>query len=221
MVENNTAEMNRSAKAEHILSQINSKTKLGELRKLAKEVKKDHELAMALWATGAFLPRQLAILIMDAKLLSHDVLNQLDEDMQTHPLDERNQLLDWLMANQLTKDKKLIEMMNSWQHSPSALQRRAFWYYQARLRWRGKTPIDNTEELLAAIEAHLANEEPEVQWAMNFTAGWIGVYNPEYRERCIELGEKTGLYKGDFVSKGCTPDYLPEFITIEADKRDL
>lgn len=54
---------------------------------------------------------------------------------------------------------------------------------------------------------------------MNFTAGWIGVYDETLRDRCVSLGEETELYKGDFVSKGCTPNYLPEFIRIETDKR--
>ena len=128
-------------------------------------------------------------------------------------------LMDWLMANQLTKDKKNIARMELWENSSSALQRRAFWYFQARLRWTGQTPPDNTAELLSAIEAKISQEEPEVQWAMNFTAGWIGVYDEKYRERCMKIGEKTGLYKGEMVSKGCTPDYLPEFITIEVNKR--
>ena len=212
-------ENNKSSKAENILSQIHSKTKLGDLRKIAKDIKKDHELAMELWSTEEFLPRLLAILIMDKTLLSQDVLDVLDKDMQTHTFDERNNLMDWLMANQLTKNKKNIALIESWESSPSALQRRAFWYYQARLRWTGKTPPDNTEDLLSALEANITQEEPEVQWAMNFTAGWIGVYDEMYRERCMKIGEKTGLYKGDMVSKGCTPDYLPEFIRIEVNKR--
>ncbi|WP_203287882.1 DNA alkylation repair protein [Metabacillus sp. cB07] len=219
MNEKKDTELKRSSKAENILSQINTKTKLGDLRKIAKDIKKDHELAMELWATGEFLPRLLAILLMDKKLLSQDVLNKLDKDMQIHTFDERNNLMDWLMANQLTKDKKNIALMESWVNSPSALQRRAFWYYQARLRWTGQTPPDNTAELLSAIEAAIAQEEPEVQWAMNFTAGWIGIYDEKYRARCIKLGEKTGLYKDEMVSKGCTPNYLPEFITIEVNKR--
>jgi len=216
---NKGTEIKRSIKAENILSQINSKTKLGDIRKFAKDLKKDHELAMELWATEEFLPRLLAILIMDKKLLSQDVLNKLDKDMQTHPLDERNNLMDWLMANQLTKSKKTIALMESWENSSSALQRRAFWYYQARLRWTGKTPPDNTAELLSALEANISQEEPEVQWAMNFTAGWIGVYDEENRARCIKLGEKAGLYKDEIVAKGCTPNYLPEFITMEVNKR--
>ncbi|EUJ37387.1 hypothetical protein PWEIH_10443 [Listeria weihenstephanensis FSL R9-0317] len=156
---------------------------------------------------------------MDKKLLTQDFLNRLDTDMQPHSFVERNNLMDWLMANQLMKSKKTITLMESWEKSSSALQRRIFWYYQARLRWTGQTPPDNTEDLLTAIEATIMQEEPEVQWAMNFTAGWIGVYDEQNRAHCIKIGEKTELYKGQVVSKGCTPDYLPEFITIEVNKR--
>ncbi|TKC04283.1 DNA alkylation repair protein [Pedobacter frigoris] len=214
-------DMQYSSKAEQLLEQINSKTKLGDLRKLAKEIKMDHALAIELWSSGDFLPRQLAILIMDNKVLTQEVIDKLDRDIQEHPLNERNQLTDWLMANQFTKNKKIITSIESWENSPSPLQRRVFWYYQARLRWLGQVSPDNTEYLLSAIEASIASEVPEVQWAMNFTAGWIGIYDKKYRVRCIAIGEKTGLYKGKMVSKGCTPDYLPEFIAIESSKRSL
>ncbi|WP_130858790.1 DNA alkylation repair protein [Gracilibacillus phocaeensis] len=220
MDEKITAEIKHSLKAEDILAQINSKTKLGDLRKIAKEIKKDHELALDLWSTQEFIPRLLAILVMDKKLLSKDVLNKLDEDMQIHTFDERNNLMDWLMANQLTKDKQRIALVQSWENSPRALQRRTFWYYQARLRWTGQAPPDNTADLLSALEANIMQEEPEVQWAMNFTAGWIGIYDEKNRSRCIKLGKKTGLYKDEIVAKGCTPSYLPEFITIEVNKRN-
>ncbi len=214
-------DMKLSSKAENILNQINSKTKLGDLRKIAKEIKKDHGLALELWSTGELLPRQLATLIMDNKVLTQNLIDKLDKEMQDHPFNERNQLMDWFMANQLTKDKKTIELIKTWKNSSSPLQRRVFWYYQARLRWVGQIPPANTSELISAIEANISTEEPEVQWAMNFTAGWIGVYDQQYLTRCIAIGEKTGLYKDEMVSKGCTPNYLPEFITIEANKRNL
>lgn len=62
--------------------------------------------------------------------------------------------------------------------------------------------------------------EPEVQWAMNFAAGQIGIHEPEHRSRCLALGERLGLYKDEPVSRGCTPNYLPEFIRIEVAKRE-
>jgi len=211
--------MKLSSKAKKIYSQINQEnTKLGDLRKIAKEIKKDHELALELWSSGEFMPRQLAILIMDKKLLSQEVIDQLDKDIQKHDLDERNQLTDWFMANQLTKDKRTIGLIESWEKSPSVIQRRIFWYYQARLRWMGNTSHSNTEDLLTLIEANIMDEQPEVQWAMNFTAGQIGKWQEKYRVRCIAIGEETGLYKDEIVHKGCTPSYLPKFIPIEVAK---
>jgi 3-methyladenine DNA glycosylase AlkD len=211
--------MNLSSQAADIYNQINTPTaKLGDLRSIAKDIKRDHHLAMELWSTGAFMARQLAILIMDAKQLSQAVLDRLDQDMQAHPPTEQTHLMDWLMANQLSKDKKTIALMASWAHSPSLLQRRTYWYYQARLRWMGKIPVPNTNELMDAIEARIENEAPEVQWAMNFTAAQIGVFQPEYRQRCIALSERTGLYRDEIVPRGCTPSYLPAFIEVQVAK---
>lgn len=212
--------MKNLTKAELILRQIGDNTKLGDLRKIANDIKKDHELAVDLWSTKQFLARQLAILIMDKKLLTPEFIDQLDKDIMQHEENERMQLIDWLIANQFSKDKNTIALMNSWENSPSSLQRRAFWYYQGRLRWVGQKPA-KSEELLTKIESRIEKEAVEVQWAMNFTAGWIGVYEKEFRSRCIALGEKTGLYKEKSVSKGCTPEYLPEFIRIESIKRNL
>lgn len=213
--------MKLSSKAEKIQTQISNKnTKLGDLRVIAKEIKKDHALAMELWSTANFYARQLAILIMDKKLLTIELIDDLIENISQHNEHEKLQLIDWLMANQLMKDKHTIAFIENWIDSPSSLKRRVFWYYQGRLRWMGQIP-PNSENLLSTIESNIEKEEPEVQWAMNFTAGWIGVYEINYRKRCIALGEKTGLYKDQMVSKGCTPNYLPAFITIESNKRNL
>lgn len=218
--------MKTSGKAQHIIADITKDgTKLGDLRKIAKEIKKDHALAQELWDTGKFKPMLLAILIFDTKSLNAAAVDKLLKDIDKHPGNEegseRLQLADWLMANQLMKDKKLIAMILSWQDDPAALKRRIFWYYQGRLRWTGQTPPENTGELLSAIKENIAGEEPEVQWVLNFAAGWIGVFDRQYRDECVAMGKKHGLYKGDFVHKNCTPSYLPEFIEIEANKRNL
>lgn len=135
--------MTLSSQANALLQQIMpGPTKLGDIRSMAKPIKKDHALALELWPTGAYLPRQLAILIMDRKQLSQAVTDQLDRDMQHHDEAEQLQLMDWLMANQLSKDKRTVALMGSWEHSPSALQRRIFWYFQGRLRWMGQPPAE-------------------------------------------------------------------------------
>lgn len=210
--------MNLSTKATDILARIGSDTKLGDLRNMAGTIKKDHELAMELWSTGKYLARQLAMLVMDKKLLTGQLIDALDKDIQEHKTDERLQLIDWFMANQLAKDKKTIALMERWENSSSPLQRRIFWYYQGRLRWVGQTPPPNSETLLSKIESHIEKEVPEVQWAMNFTAAQIGIFQQEYRARCIALGERTGLYKNEKIAKNCTPNYLPLYIAIQVEK---
>lgn len=207
-------------KPETLLAQLSADNiKLGDIKKIAKEIKKDHDLAMELWASEKRYPRMLAVLILDKNQLTQEVLNQMVADLQSHEVDERVQIADWLLANQLTKSKKTIALLESWEKADLPLLRRLFWYHQARLRWMGKIPHDNADTLLDSLEADLDVAEPEVQWAMNFTAGQIGVHDPQYRSRCIELGERLGLYKGDPVSPGCTPNYLPEFIEVEVAKR--
>lgn len=210
--------MKLSPEAKALLDQIDESTRLGELRRLAKEIKTDHDLAMELWSEGRISARRLAILIMDRKQVTQELIDTFDADVQRHESDERTDLFDWLMANQLNKSKAGRDLLLSWSESPSPLQRRLFWYHQARLRWTGQTPPENTEALLDALDARIEQEEPEVQWAMNFTAGQIGTYQPEHRARCIALGERTGLYRDEVVASGCTPSYLPEFIRIQVGK---
>ena len=211
--------MKLSSKAVDILTQISEKnTKFGDLRKIAADIKKDQDLAMELWSTEQFFARQLAILLMDKKLLSQELIDKLVSDMETHREDESLQLIDWFLANQLSKDKKTIALMERWENSQSSLQRRTFWYYQARLRWTGQIPPPNTEALLTTIEHRIEKEVPEVQWAMNFTVAQIGIFQENYRKRCIALGERTGLYKDEMVGKNCTPNYLPKFIAIQVAK---
>lgn len=53
---------------------------------------------------------------------------------------------------------------------------------------------------------------------MNFTAAQIGIFQEEYRSRCIALGERKGLYKDEKVAKNCTPNYLPKYIAIQVTK---
>ena len=215
--------MNLSKQAQDIYAEISKKdAKLGDLRNFAKEIKKDQKLAEELWGTGKLMPRLLAILIFDTKAITPEVADVLLSDIDKHPdNDERLQLADWLMANQLMKDKKLIALIQSWKNDAMPLKRRIFWYYQGRLRWTGQTPPDNTKDLLSEIEANLLKEEPEVQWAMNFTAAWIGIFDKGYRDHCIKMGEKLGLYVDEIVPRNCTPNYLPKFIEQEVTKRKL
>ncbi len=202
-----------------LMAQIDHPNTLnGDLKKIAKEIKKDHELAIQLWESEKYNPRLLSVLIMDKKQLSLDKLEAMTQDLLVNDQKEQNHVGDWLLANQLIKAKGLVALLEGFEDHPSPFLRRLFWYYQARLRWTGKLPHDNTGQLVASIAKKLGTEDPEVQMAMNFCAGWIGVYDKEYADQVLQIGEEVGLYRGDKVPKGCAPPYLPEFIEYENER---
>lgn len=210
--------MTLSAEAQEIYARIADGGKLGDIKKLAKVIKRNHDVAMELWSTGEYFPRLLAVLIVDKKLLTQELLERLAGDMHIHSEDQRSQLADWLLANQLMKGKETVGLMESWEHHASTTLRRIFWTYQGRRRWNGKAPPDNTAALLQSLEARMADAEPDVQWAMNFAAAQIGIHEPVYRSRCIELGKRLVLYRDYPVPRGCTTPYLPEWIKTEVAK---
>lgn len=193
-------------------------TRSGELKRIAKEIKMDHELAIKLWETERYYPRLLSILILDRKELTLEKIEAMSQDVMVNDQKERNHIGDWLLANQLTKSKGLKLILESFEDNPSPFLRRLYWYYQGRLRWTGQTPPDNTGELVDSIEKKLISEDPEVQLAVNFCAGWIGIYDEIYSEKIMEIGKAVGLYKDVKVPKGCVPWYLPEFIGYEKEK---
>ncbi|HYE60418.1 MAG TPA: hypothetical protein VD997_00350 [Phycisphaerales bacterium] len=210
-------------KAQKLAAQLDKPaTKMGDIKKLGAEIKKDHALAMELWGTGLFHARLLATLIFDKKLLTQEAIDRLAADLRSHENSERNNISEWLLANQLMKDATLTALVEGWQDAKSPTLRRLFWYHQARLRWTGqalKNPPANTEALVAELEKTMGKAEPEVQWGMNFCACWIALHEEKFRPRVLKLGEKLGLYKDDLVPRNCTPAYLPEFVRVELAKR--
>lgn len=209
-----------SAKARSIAEALDADPpRMGDIKKLAAETGQDHALATELWGAGVFALRLVAVLLMDKARLDQTMLEGLAADLEAMPSTPRNRISEWLLANQLMKSARTKRLIPDWADHPSPVLRRLYWYHQARLRWTGKVPVDNARQLLDVMQQRMAGEHEDVQWTMNLCAGWIGVYQPDFRAECIALGERLGLYKGDPVSKGCTPSYLPEFIRIEVAKR--
>lgn len=211
--------MTLSARAKDIIDQFDPENpRMGEIKKLATSIRKDHDLAMELWGAGGYTPRLVAVLIMDKALMDEPFIESLAADLEQMDDNNRNRVSEWLMANQLMKSAKTKKMLDMWADHASPVLRRLYWYHQARLRWTGKVPVDNARELLDILQSRMEAEHADVQWAMNFCAAWIGVHQPEYRDECVKLGEKLGLYIGEKEVPGCTPNYLPRFIEVEVAK---
>ncbi|MFK7920557.1 MAG: DNA alkylation repair protein [Bacteroidia bacterium] len=178
---------------------------MGEIRKVAKKLKTNHELALKLWETGNIEARLVAILIIKPKDLSPDKVDQLVRSVGFF------QVADWLNAYIVKKHPEKETLRQGWMQANDPMAARAGWSLTAERVERSPEGID-LPGLLDRIVAEMLIADPLVQWTMNNTLVGIGVHHPEYRERALAIGEKLGVYRDYSVPKGCTSPFAPMWI---------
>src|SRR5690606_24853426 len=159
--------MQLSDKASEIVKKLRTTKKLGDVRSLAKQIKQDNDLAIELWSTEIFYCRMLAVLIFDKKELNEEFIHLLFSDMLLHAQLEQAQLADWLMANQLLKNKSGIALIESWKNSNNVFQRTLLWYCPGRLRWIGNRHHVFPARLLGFLRNDIVYVHPLLQRAMS------------------------------------------------------
>ena len=178
---------------------------LGDIRTLAKKIKTDHELALALWANGNVDAQFLAALLMQPKKLSAKELDRLVKSISFV------RVADWLISYVVRQHPDKEALRQDWMKAKDRWQARAGWDLTAERVGKSPDGLD-IPALLDRIEKELASAEPEVQWTMNNTLAGIGIHFPKHRKRAIAIGEKIGLYRDWPVSKGCTPPFVPIWV---------
>lgn len=179
--------------------------KLGDLRKVAKQIKTNHQLALELWNTGNVDARFLSILIMNTNALTADELDALVCSV------EFTRVADWLNSYVINKHSEKEELRLKWLKSADVMAARSGWSLTYERVNKSPEGLD-IPAILDRLEKEMGNAAPEVQWTMNFTLAAIGINFAEHRERAIAIGESLGLYRDYPVSKGCTSPFAPIWI---------
>ncbi|MEE4176997.1 MAG: DNA alkylation repair protein [Bacteroides sp.] len=179
--------------------------KMGDIRALAKKIKKNHPLALELWETTIIDARLLACLIVDNRALTADDLDELVRSIDfVH-------LADWFNAYVL-KDHPDREVLRAkWMEDADRWAARSGWALTAEMIAKGADGLD-LEQLLNRIEKEMPTAPPEVQWTMNFALAYIGIHHPQHRQRALAIGNALGIYRDYPVSKGCTSPFAPIWI---------
>ncbi|SER00675.1 DNA alkylation repair protein [Pedobacter rhizosphaerae] len=179
--------------------------KMGDIRNMAKKIKTDHELALALWDTENVDARFLAILIMDPRKLTYEAINELVKS------EKFPHIADWLYTYVIKGYPDTETLRKEWMESTDPMAARAGWSLTSGCIVRQAHLVD-IPALLDRIETELATSAPAVQWTMNSALAQIGIHHPPYRERALAIGEKLGIYRDYPVSKGCTSPFAPIWI---------
>ena len=183
--------------------------KTGDIRKLAKKIKTDHELGQKLWKTGNMDAQLLAILIMKPKELSAKQLDTMVREARFAWVVEW--LQSYIIKDQPDDEKEKLREKWMKKNEKDSWAARAGWHLTASKINNGEDGVD-VEALLDRIEKEMPRAKPETKWTMNNTLAAIGIKHARHRKRAIAIGEKIGLYEDWPVSKGCTIPYVPVWI---------
>ena len=177
----------------------------GDIRTLAKEIKTNHELAIALWETENIDARLLAILLLKPKNLSAEELDRMVR------LANFVQVADWLNSYVVTNHPDKETLRQKWMADENPWAARAGWSLTSERIAKSPEGLD-LSAILDRIEAEMADAAAEVQWTMNYCLAGIGIHFPKLRKRAIAIGETLGTYRDYPVSKGCTSPFAPIWI---------
>jgi 3-methyladenine DNA glycosylase AlkD len=199
------SERMRAFNAKHSAGDNQFGVKMGDLRTLAKRIKTNHGLAMALWQTGNIDAMFLATLLVVPKQISADDLEQMVRSVSfTH-------LADWLGSYVVKLHPGKESLRQKWMESNEVMLARAGWSLTAERIAKSPDGLD-LSGLLDRIDAEMGGAPVPVQWTMNFCLAEIGIRFPEHRERALAIGEKLGVFRDYPTSKGCTSPFAPIWI---------
>ena len=184
----------------------------GDVRKLAKKIKTDHELALALWESGNIDARFLAILVIKPNSLSAEEMDRMVRSVTFA------EVADWLISYVVKKHPDKETLRQGWMTTDDPMAARAGWSLTAERVVKSPDGLD-LPALLDRIESEMGNAAPEVQWTMNGALAEIGIHFPKLRKRALAIGDKLGIYREYPVSKGCTSPFAPIWINEMVSRR--
>jgi 3-methyladenine DNA glycosylase AlkD len=180
---------------------------LGKLRAIAKRLKTQQDLAVALWNTDDSAARLLAILICRPKAFGRDELDTMLRQSRVPKVQ------DWLINYVVKKSQFAQELRLAWFADADPWVASAGWTLTAeRVATKNAEGLD-LPALLDLIEAHMKDAPDRLQWAMNTCLAQIGIVHAEYRARAIDIGERLNVLRDYPTPPNCTSPFAPIWIT--------
>jgi len=195
----------RAQNARHGVDQPQFGVKMGDIRAMAKRIKKNHPLAIDLWSSGYFEGQMLALLILNPCELTVEDMDGMVQSIRSP------QVADWFGTNVSKKHPDKEQARQIWMVSDHSWALRAGWNLTAERIAKDADGL-NLEALLERIATEMPTASPQVQWMMNTTLAFIGIHHAALREQAVTLGERMGIYRDYPTPKGCTSPFAPIWI---------
>jgi len=192
---------NRKVYARHGVTGAAFGVSYANLYKLARRIKTDHELALALWKSGNHDARVLATMVCDGARLDAKTLDAWLKDCANYVVADA-------FAGAAAGSPPAKKRMETWIRSRDEWVSSAGWSVLARLAERPDVVSD--AELgghLATIEKRIHAAPNRTRYAMNTALIAIGLRSPALQKRALAAAKRIGRVEVDHGETGCkTPD---------------
>jgi 3-methyladenine DNA glycosylase AlkD len=154
---------------------------MGSIENKAKEIGKDHELAIGLWNTGFRDARLLAVLIDDANRVTEGQMESWVADIDSWDI------CDGLCIHLFRRTPFALGKAKEWAGREKEFQRRAGFVLMATLAVHAKTlPPSEFDAFLDLVEEHCTDERNYVRKAVNWALRQIGKRDEALNRKAID-----------------------------------
>lgn len=177
------------------------------LKKMAKEIGRNHELALALWELPVYEALQLSALIDEPKKISREQVNNQVSKLNFW-------MLSYVFCSTLWGKLSFSQTLtDEWVNSTNDIERRCAYLILYQFAQTNKVlPDAYFLSHLDRIEKDLQKEENFVRDAMNSALLSIGKRNAILRQRTIVAATNIGKVIVDYGDNSCqAPDALKHF----------
>lgn len=158
---------------------------LPKIRKLAREIGRDHSLALELWATGLHDARLLATMVDDPK---HVTIRQMEDWVRDF---DSWDVVDGCCGNLFDKTPYAIVKAKEWSKREREYERRAGFVMMAELAFHDKEAKDNVFlEFLPMITEGSSDDRNFVRKAVNWALRQIGKRNLNLNKAAVSTALK-------------------------------
>ena len=174
--------------------------KVSDLKVIQKKVKKDHELAMGLFATGNYDAMYLAGLIADETKMSKKDIQQWAERSTDHGISEYT--VAWVAA----ESEYGWELGLKWIDSPQENIASAGWNTLSgviAMKPDNELDIATIKKLLQRIVKEIHSAPNRVRYTMNGFVIGVGGYIKELTKDAIDIAKKIGEVYVDMGGTAC------------------
>jgi 3-methyladenine DNA glycosylase AlkD len=215
-LESSGTEQNRKVYSRHGVKGAMFGVSYAHLGAMVKKIKKDHELACALWKTGNHDARVLATMIADPAQLTMPLIEKWVGDLDNYVLTDALSKL----AGQSAEARRWADQFG---RSGDEFAGHFGWNLVA---YQALTDQEATDDyfrgLIETIEKKIHKAKNRVRHAMNGALIAIGMRNPALGRLAIEAAKRIGPVEVDHGETGCkTPDAVAYIQKVAARNKAL